>query len=193
MARMGSNEGIVMANFQAVDAAISANQIESNSFTPDYEHHQRRVAPGPDLILSDSRLKWYQIHRPDVEIPNDLVEESRRFIREEIEGGRLQIANEFGFVMLHLGDEPASRNTFAMLFVCTWRNNNELWRTLYTRTLRSNQGFERYVDDGHVGGFCVWELVPVWHERQAWSRLLYSSRDEAARDVYLDDLIEGLV
>jgi hypothetical protein len=135
---LNSIEGVVMAKLQEVDAAISANQIASNSFTADYKHHQRQVVPGPGLFLSDSWLKWYQIHRPEVEIRADLIEQSRRFIQDEIEGGRLEIANEFGFVMLHLGDEPPSRNTFAMFFVCTWRNNNELWRTLYTRTLSSN-------------------------------------------------------
>jgi len=31
-----------------------------------------------------------------------------------------------------------------------------------------------------VPAFCVWELVPVWHEQQAWKRFLESARDEAA-------------
>jgi hypothetical protein len=170
-----------------------AIQIESKSFTTDYVHHQRIAVPGPDFVLPSIQLKWYQIHRPGVEISDVLIEESRRFIKVEIEGGRLKIANEFGFVMLHLGDEPPSRNTFAMLFACTWRNNNELWRTLYTKSLGSDQEYTLFMNDGHIGAFCVWELGVVLHEREAWNRYLYTGRDEKASLAYYNDKVDGPV
>jgi hypothetical protein len=128
-----------------------------------------------------------------VEIPTDLVDESRRFARAEIESERLDIGSELGFAMLHLGDEGMPRNTFAMLFVCTWRHNNELWQTLFTKSLASNCPYELFVEDGHIGAFCVWELGVVLHERDAWNRFLYSSRDDAAAREYLAAKYEGPV
>jgi hypothetical protein len=182
-----------MTNSRKLEAANADVQVVSNSFDHDYAHHQRLAKPGPDFVLPNVHLKWYDIYRPDVGISAELIDASRSFLQQEVESERLNIATEYGFAMLHLGDEPGSRNTFAMLFVCTWRNGNELWRTLYTKSLRTNEDFERFVEDGHIGAFCVWELGPVWHERQAWTRFLYSARDDGARDVYLGDNFEGLV
>jgi len=173
--------------------SVTAEQVVSKSFSTDYVHHTRYVQPGPDFILPDIRLKWYEIHRPEVELPVGLSDESRQFIKEEVEAGRLPLANESGFVMLHLGDEPSSRNTFAMLFVCTWRYGNELWRTLYTKSLISSQEYSRPDESVQMGAFCVWELGAVWHERQSWSQFLYSDRDRAALDHYLNDKFEGPV
>jgi hypothetical protein len=39
----------------------------------------------------------------------------------------------------------------------------------------------------------VWELGPVWHERNAWVRFLSSARDDAAKQAYLDDRFAGEV
>jgi hypothetical protein len=169
------------------------NHVQTRSVSPDYAHHERFVVAGPELLLPRNRLKWYQISRPEIEIPEVLVEESRQLIRSEVEEGRLDIATDQGFAMLHLGDEPPSRNTFAMLFVCSWRHGNELWRTLYTKSLTDNGEYRRFDGDGHFGVFCVWELGPVWHERQAWTRFLYSERDEPALEAYLADLYQGPV
>jgi len=35
-------------------------------------------------------------------------------------------------------------------------------------------------DGMHKPAFCVWELMPVWHENKSWERFLVSARDEAA-------------
>ena len=41
--------------------------------------------------------------------------------------------------------------------------------------------------------FCVWVLGAVWHEQQAWTRYLYSERDDAAKYAYVQDQMTGLV
>ena len=40
----------------------------------------------------------------------------------------------------------------------------------------------------HRGTYCVWELGPVWHERNAWVRFIKSGRDEVAKRIYLSDV-----
>ena len=45
----------------------------------------------------------------------------------------------------------------------------------------------------HKGAYCVWELGPVWHEKEAWVRFLNSQRDDAAERVYLEDRFAGTV
>jgi hypothetical protein len=182
-----------MSSPQTMSTSSASSPVETRSVSAEYSHHQRLVSTGPELVLPKNRLKWYQISRTDVQIPESLVEESRSFIYTEVESGRLDIATEQGFAMLHLGDEPSSRNTFVMLFVCTWRHGNELWRSLYTKSLHDGGEFQRFVEDGHMGAFCVWELGPVWHERQAWSRFLYSARDGKALKDYLSDQFTGPV
>ena len=49
-------------------------------------------------------------------------------------------------------------------------------RTATTRSPSVRGSFE----STHRPTFCVWELGAVWHEQQAWSRYLRSSRDESA-------------
>ena len=41
--------------------------------------------------------------------------------------------------------------------------------------------------------YCVRELGPVWHERNAWVRFLSSPRDDAAKQAYLADRLSGSV
>jgi hypothetical protein len=47
-------------------------------------------------------------------------------------------------------------------------------------------------DGEHKGTYCVWELAPVWHEKQAWLRFLSSSRDETAAKEWLNDRFTGV-
>lgn len=84
----------------------------------------------------------------------------------------------------------------AFLLVFSWRNDNELWLANYIKPLTG---------DGSDGGFraveeragasrpmlCVWELAPVWHERQAWDRYLRSPRGPAEKRAWLADRFSG--
>lgn len=153
-----------------------------------YNHHLRLVTPGADLSLPRAYLKWYDIRRAEVSISPALRQESREFLAAESKAGRLALKNELGFVMLHQCD------TVVFLFVDTWRNENELWKTLYYKDLVNGGGFQPHVFEGsHLPAFCVWELTAVWHEREAWSRYLFSERDDAAKYAYLNDRYSGLL
>jgi hypothetical protein len=48
-------------------------------------------------------------------------------------------------------------------------------------------------ETSHRGTYCVWELAPIWHERDAWVRFLSSERDVAAKQAYLNDRFSGTV
>jgi hypothetical protein len=43
----------------------------------------------------------------------------------------------------------------------------------------------------HKPTFCVWELAPVWHEKESWERFLISARDETAAQAWQRDLYVG--
>jgi hypothetical protein len=152
-----------------------------------YRHHQRLATPGTDISFPGVYLKWYNLRRPEVEISQELVQESRDFLQLEVENGKLRFDNQLGFVILH------HCSSVVFLIVSTWHNTNELWKTLYMKDLENGGDFQLFEAEGYVPAFCVWELAPVWHESLAWSRYLYSKRNEEAKYAYLNDRLEGLV
>lgn len=153
---------------------------------PAYRPYPKLVRAGADLVLRDAYLKWYEISRQDIDLEN-LAAESREFLTVESEAGRLALENRLGFLELH------RCNSTAFLIVCTWNNDNELWQTVFVKTLELGTPFKRRTREtaGHRPIFCVWELAPVWHEREAWMRYVSSARDAAARAVYVHDRFEG--
>lgn len=154
----------------------------------DYRHTTKLITPGDGLALPDSHLKWYDVHRPTATIADDVRAQARQFLTAEVESGKLAIAGELGFTILHLcGD------SFFFLIVCTWRNNNEMWETVYARDTKESDTFTLVPQDTHMEVICVWELGAVLHEQQAWTRYLYSARDRAAKVAYLDDRFTGPV
>jgi hypothetical protein len=156
-----------------------------------YRHHQRLITPGATLSLGRTDLKWYELRRPDARIPEGLELTTRAFLQAEVEAGRLAIEGQPGFVMLHLADSKAGANSVALLLVSTWNKSNELWETVYWKPTDGG-AYQRVPRPEHAATYCVWELAVVWHERQAWTRFLESSRDRAALDVYLDDHVSGV-
>lgn len=159
------------------------------NITPaDYRHYPKQIAPGPDLVLSDAYLKWYDVRKPDAVIGDGLRDEAREFVVAQAESGQLKISGELGFVIHHLCGE-----SFYFLIVCTWRNANEMWETLYGRDLKDGGPFQLIPQGAHLEVICVWELGAVLHEQQAWIRYLYSARDEAAKLAYIEDKFSGTV
>jgi hypothetical protein len=99
-----------------------------------------------------------------------------------------ELPQELGFVLLHRA------GAFLLLMIMTWRNTNEIWESVYVKDLSANTGYRLQEFAGsHRGTFCVWELVPVWHERNAWARFLASQRDQEAKLAYINDRFSGLV
>jgi hypothetical protein len=151
------------------------------SVAPEYTHVRKQLSAGANLELSDVRFKWYDLHREDHEIGDAVRKEAREHLQAEI--GGVTPRGELGFVILHrVGDAY-------LLIVCTWRNENELWETVY---FKDQAGFELYpFDETAKGTYCVWEMGAVLHEQQAWIRYLFSARDADAADAYLADRHPG--
>lgn len=148
-----------------------------------YQHKSKRVTPLDPLDTSGAVLKWYGVYPEDRPISDELT----TLARQHLTTTPLK-AQGMGFVLLHRCGAD-----FYFLIVCTWRNSNEIWETVFYKDGDAMSGFALFPRDGvHKPAFCVWELVPVWHEQQAWTRFLNSSRDEAAAQVWLDDGYEGL-
>ena len=156
-----------------------------------YRHHQRHVTPGAGLRLPRTVLKWYEIRRPDAPIPEGLDEETRAFLRDEVETGRLDVGGQPGFVMLHLADAQGRPNSVALLLVSTWNQANEVWESVYWKPVDGGP-YQRVKKGDHAATYCVWELAVVWHERNAWNRFLDSARDDAALEAYLADRFCGI-
>ena len=152
-----------------------------------YVYYQKLVTPGDDLRLPRAYLKWYDIYPPEREIAPEYVRESRDFVAAEVE--RLRLSDELGFVLLH------SCGPALLLMLITWRNTNELWESVYAKDLTQPGGVftPTTFETSHRGTYCVWELGPIWHERNAWMRYLSSSRDETAKQDYINDRFLGLV
>jgi hypothetical protein len=107
----------------------------------------------------------------------------------ESTAGKLDQLGDLGFVILHrCGRE------FYFLLVSSWRNENELWETVYAKKNDAQDDFSLFPLPGpHRGTFCVWELGAVFHEQQAWRRFLMSERDDKAERNYLADQYRGIV
>jgi hypothetical protein len=154
----------------------------------DYRHREKLITPGSDLALPAAYLKWYDVRLPEVEIPAEVAAEGREFLLAEVDSGRLEIDGELGFVICHRCGE-----SFYFLLVCTWRNQNEMWESVYAQDYAAGGGFALVPQGNHLEVICVWELGAVVHEQQAWSRYLRSARDEQAKRDYLADRYSGLV
>lgn len=146
-----------------------------------YRHAPKRATPGEPLEAHGALLKWYGLHRDDAPVPEAVT----RLARTRL-GTAPLAATGLGFVILHRCGE-----SFYFLIVCTWRNSNETWQTVFYKDA-SMAEFALFPREGeHKPTLCVWELVPVWHEQKAWERFLLSSRDESAAQDWLADRYSG--
>ena len=147
-----------------------------------YRHVPKHVTPGEPLELPGVILKWYEVHPEDRPVPGEVA----RLAHSHLTSAPLE-ASGLGFVILH-----RCGTDFYFLIVSTWRGSNELWETVFYKDGDAMADFALFPRDGaHKPAFCVWELVPVWHEQQAWVRFLTSARDEEAAQDWLGDVYSG--
>ena len=157
------------------------------TIAPGYEHVAKRVEPGPSISVADALLKWYDVAPPDAPVPDDVRALAEAALRKGARAGDLTLAGELGFVILH-----RCGGSFYFLLISTWRNENELWETVWAKDGDRAPGFRPWPVEGtHRPTFCVWELAAVCHERGAWSRYLTSARDDDAKQAYLRSSYEG--
>ena len=148
-----------------------------------YVHRDKFATPREGITVGDSRLKWSNIAPSETSVPAEIEALARNFLKDA------SISGDLGFVILHRCGE-----SFYFLLVSTWRNENELWETVYAKASAAETGFKLFTfDSSHRGTFCVWELGVVWHEQQAWKRFLLSKRGPDDVALYLDDRCEGSV
>ena len=96
--------------------------------TPGYVHVEKLIEPAPGLTLGDTVLKWYDIAADDAPVPLAVRALARRNLRDASKSGELEISGDLGFVILHRCGE-----SFYFLLVSTWRNENELWETVWAK------------------------------------------------------------
>ena len=160
-------------------ASILQNDL---GIDPSYKHAPKRVTPGELLETSGAALKWYAVYSQDRHVPDEITRLARAYlISNPLE------ARGLGFVLLHRCGKD-----FYFLIVNTWRNNNELWETVFYKDGEAMKDFASWPREGaHKPAFCVWEMTPVFHEQKTWERFLKSARDEAAAQVWLKDRYSG--
>src|SRR5205823_441643 len=155
----------------------------------DYEHIPKLVRPRPSLALDDAMLKWYDVAPAAMPVPHDVRELAYDAVCRGSRAGELELSGDLGFVILHRCGED-----FYFLLVSTWRNDNELWETVWAKNGDEDEAFRPWpIEGSHRPTFCVWELGAVCHERLAWTRYLCSRKDASARSAYLLDTYEGAV
>jgi hypothetical protein len=152
---------------------------------PGYRHVPKVIHPAPPVAAGGGLLKWYDIAEGDKPIPGLIGALARDDVQRAVGGDVLD--GELGFVILHRCGE-----SFYFLLVASWRNDNELWETVWAKPGDDQWTFEPWpLDEGHHPTFCAWELRAVCHEQGAWSRYLRSGRDANAKREYLEDTYTG--
>ena len=155
----------------------------------DYVHTAKVARPEARLTLGETTLKWYDIAPEDKPVPLAVRALARRNLRDAAKAGELGLTASLGFVILHRCGE-----SFYFLIATTWRNDNELWQTVWAKVGDAEYAFRPWVTEGaHRPTFCVWELGAVCHERDAWSEFLRSERAQADADAYLRSAYSGPV
>ncbi len=154
-----------------------------------YLHVSKLIRPSAPIALGEAVLKWYDIAPADEPVPDEIHELARACLRAAVQEGSIDLGDDLGFVILH-----RCGASFYFLLVSSWRNDNELWETVWAKNGEGETAFRPWPLEGsHRPTFCVWELGAVWHEQQAWSRLLRSARGPDERETYLRDTFEGEV
>jgi hypothetical protein len=153
---------------------------------PTRYHVQDQLLTARDpLILPGAFLKWYELRQAGEMIPECLLNEAQTLVTEEIAGGRIAVDYGVGFVVLQYATPRTS------LIVGSWHENQEFQEAHYVRDLTAGTPFER--TDAIDGAVAVWDLAPLWQERRAWTRYLFSSRHDTNRPSYLSQFLSSAV
>lgn len=152
---------------------------------PAYVHVPKWMQPAPALAAPGVLQKWYLVYPPERPFGDADVALAQTFLLAEVDAGRLALRNEIGFTVQH------RCNGVDIFYVCSWRDNNELWETIYHKP--HNETFRVAPRETKTGTYCVWVIPAVAHEQKAWLAYLRSKRDAAARAAYGGDQASGPV
>ncbi len=153
-----------------------------------YVHRDRESTPDEPIELANAVLKWNSVHVAGEPIPAEETEAARELVRALDRAGELDVDQGLGFVVHH------KSTAHAFVMIAFWHDKNELWQAVYYRRISDpNDRFTKNSAEGRSLPFaCVWELSPIWHERNAWSAYLKSDRNLAAKHVWLADVYSGI-
>ena len=153
--------------------------------SPAYRHYKKNIHSHGVIQPSNNRLKWYDITRGGKPIKQEIRDLARDFLSRQTTLVGIPSAQELGFVLLHRCGQG-----FYFLGLCTWRENNELWKTVFYFDAGKTEDFALFPQDGpHKDTFCIWELAVVSHETLAWATYLLSDRTDQDADTYLTTII----
>jgi hypothetical protein len=152
---------------------------------PTFRHCEKEIICHGVIDPTISCLKWYDINRPDQPIAQTIHDLARNFVSRKLKSGGNFSAQELGFVLLHRCGEG-----FYFLGLCTWRGNNELWKTIFFLETDVMEDFALYPqEEPHKDTFCVWEMAVACHETRAWTTYLKSRRTAHDANTYLTTAI----
>ena len=158
---------------------------EIKQVSPSYRHYEKTVYGKGVIQPKNNRLKWYEIARGKQPIEPSIRDLALDFLARQTALVGIPSAQELGFVFLHRCGEG-----FYFLGICTWRKNNELWKTMFYVDAGKTEDFALYPqDETHKDTFCIWELAVVSHETLAWTTYLRSDRTDEDADTYLKAVI----
>ena len=128
---------------------------EALQVSPAYNHYEKEIRSQGVIDPTIGRLKWYDINRSDQPIEQAARDLAQRFVSRKLTPDGNPSAQELGFVLLHRCGEG-----FYFLGLCTWRENNELWKTIFFLEPDTMEDFALFPqDEPHKDTFCVWELA----------------------------------
>lgn len=154
---------------------------------PDGTHRLKLTKRRADLTIPGGWLKWYDIALPEVDL-SLTSEDARAWLNALIAAGNAPFHDEVGFVEVHYCTDVV------FLIVSTWRHENELWQSAWVQELNVGPQWQPVTrsDGAHRPVFCVWELIAVGFERDAWTNFLRSKRDESNLQAYRSATYEGM-
>jgi hypothetical protein len=139
--------------------------------------------PLGEWTWGSARLKAYVLARDPSAVSEDTVKQAKDALATSLEPPTAP--DEVGFVIVH----RCGRGH--LLLACTWREENELWETVWSDDSGRFERTER--GPGHLPTYCVWEMGIVSHETACWRRALDSGLTTDARAAYLSHAFRGQV
>lgn len=155
--------------------------VEIQPVDATYRHYEKAIVSHGVVRPNDSRLKWYDIASAGKSISASTRNLAQNFLEDQAALTSVPGTNELGFVLLHRCGE-----SFYFLLLCTWRNSNELWETVFYLDVEKMEGFALFPQrEQHKGAFCVWEMGVVTYETRVWAQYLMSARKLEDENTYL--------
>lgn len=133
--------------------------------------------------VGKTKFKWYDLASDPAEISQHDIDNAQKCIGNAEEN--FKNMDDLGFVIMH----RCGKNY--LLLVCTWRNENELWESVYYDGSGQFEIWDR--NKTYLPTYCVWEMGIVYHESQSWKKYLGTGREDKDKETYLNHFFEGEV